>query len=129
IDLSLYSAVIMGSSVYVGRWRPEAIKFLKEKEDILKEKDFWVFSSGPTGSGDPSDILDGWSLPRTQETIINRIGARSIKLFHGKIDPSKLDMLELFTVKTIHAETGDHRDWEAIGAWATSIAEAYQENV
>lgn len=121
IDLSRYSAVILGSSVYVGRWRPEAVKFLEENEEILKTKDFWVFSSGPTGLGEPADILDGWDLPRTQQTIVERIGARDVELFHGKIDLKKLDMLERITIRTIRADAGDYRDWEAIAAWAESI--------
>ncbi|MFT5194780.1 MAG: menaquinone-dependent protoporphyrinogen oxidase [Cellvibrionaceae bacterium] len=122
IDLSRYSAVILGSSVYVGRWRPEAIQFLENNEEALKEKDFWVFSSGPTGLGDPADILDGWALPRTQKAIVDQIGAHDVELFHGKIDLKKLDTLELLTIRTLRADAGDYRDWEAISEWAELIA-------
>ena len=63
-DLSEYDAVVLGSAVYIGGWRKEAVKFLKDNEGALAERTVWVFSSGPAGEGDPVDLLDGWRFPR-----------------------------------------------------------------
>ena len=48
-DLSPYQAVVLGSAVYIGKWRKEAVKFLQANEKALAEKLVWLFSSGPTG--------------------------------------------------------------------------------
>ena len=37
-SLDQYRAVILGSAVYYGRWRKEAVKFLTDRENVLKEK-------------------------------------------------------------------------------------------
>jgi flavorubredoxin len=62
-DLGAYRAVILGSAVYIGQWRKEAARFLKDNEVVLAQKPVWIFSSGPTGEGDPVQLTDGWRLP------------------------------------------------------------------
>ena len=59
-DLVAYKAVVLGSAVYIGRWRKEAVKFLQANEAALAEKPVWLFSSGPTGEGDPVELVKGW---------------------------------------------------------------------
>ncbi|MCL4505492.1 MAG: flavodoxin domain-containing protein [Chloroflexi bacterium] len=49
-----YDAVVLGSAVYVGGWRKEAVAFLEANEAALKTRPVWFFSSGPTGEGDQS---------------------------------------------------------------------------
>ena len=46
-DLTPYKAVILGSAVYIGRWRRSAVKFLEANENLLAERMVWFFSSGP----------------------------------------------------------------------------------
>lgn len=46
-DLHSYKAVVLGSAVYIGRWRKEAVTFLKANEKVLAEQLVWLFSSGP----------------------------------------------------------------------------------
>jgi len=46
-------AVVLGSAVYMRRWRPEARRFLRRFRRELAHRPFWVFSSGPVG--DPAD--------------------------------------------------------------------------
>jgi menaquinone-dependent protoporphyrinogen oxidase len=56
-DIALYDAVVLGSAVYVGRWQGEAADFLKQHEKELAQRPLWLFSSGPTGEGDPKALL------------------------------------------------------------------------
>src|SRR5688500_11299839 len=42
-----YKAVVLGSALYAGRWRPEAGKFLKRNARALSRKPVWLFHSGP----------------------------------------------------------------------------------
>jgi menaquinone-dependent protoporphyrinogen oxidase len=43
------------------------------------------------------------------------------------VDPEKLSLPEKLILKGVKAPTGDFRDWEAVRAWAQSIAEALKE--
>jgi menaquinone-dependent protoporphyrinogen oxidase len=121
--LEPYTAVILGSAVYVGKWRDEAADFLKENEAALAARDVWLFSSGPTGEGDPVALMDDWVLPPELKPVAERVAPREITVFHGDIDPSELGLLEKMAIKAVKAPTGDFRDWEAISEWATAVAE------
>ncbi len=126
-DLSPYWAVILGSAVYYGMWRKDAVKLLKSHEQILATKPTWLFSSGPTGEGDPVELMHGWRFPSKQQEIADRIGPRNYAVFHGAVNPDKLNFFEKRILKNVKAPTGDFRDWEAITAWAASISEALKE--
>jgi len=123
-DLTAYQAVVLGSAVYAGQWRGEAITFLETNEKQLAERPVWLFSSGPTGTGDPAQLMKGWRFPEAQQPIADRIHPRDIAFFHGVLDMQKLSLPEKVIVKGIKAPVGDFRDWETITAWATAIAEA-----
>jgi menaquinone-dependent protoporphyrinogen oxidase len=126
-DLSAYEAVILGSGVYIGNWRKEAAQFLKKHERALGERAVWLFSSGPTGEGDPAKLLNGWRLPAGQQAIADRIHPRDITVFNGALKADKLNFFEKWILKNVKATVGDFRDWDAIAAWAASIANALKE--
>lgn len=122
-NLDGYSAVVLGSAVYAGMWRKEAVDFLEVNEKKLAERAVWLFSSGPTGEGDPVELMKGWSFPDAQRPIADRIGPREIALFHGEIDLKDLNLAEKLIVKGVKAPAGDFRDWQAITTWAAKIGE------
>jgi menaquinone-dependent protoporphyrinogen oxidase len=123
-DLTPYRAVVLGSAVYIGRWRKEAAKFLQIHDRALGERQVWLFSSGPTGQGDPVALTQGWRFPTALQPIADRIHARDIALFQGHANVSKMNWLEKWMLKNVKAPAGDFRDWEAITLWATAIAKA-----
>jgi len=125
-SLDPYTAVILGSAVYVGKWQGAAAKFLENNEQALAARDVWLFSSGPTGEGDPVELMEGWVLPTDLKEVAARIQPHEITAFHGAIDPDELGFLEKTAIKAVKAPTGDFRDWEAISAWATGVGEAVQ---
>jgi menaquinone-dependent protoporphyrinogen oxidase len=126
-DLSAYKAVVLGSGVYVGRWRKEAATFVKANEKVLAGQAVWLFSSGPTGEGDPLKLTSGWRLPGALQPVVDRIQPRDIAVFHGVLDMNQLNVIEKWMIKNVKAPMGDFRDWEAITAWATAIADALKE--
>ena len=128
-DLSAYEAVVLGSAVYIGQWRKQAVKFLKANETALAERPVWLFSSGPTGEGDPVKLTQGWRFPGKLQPIADRIGPRDITVFHGASDPNKLSAIEKWMLKNVKAPVGDFRDWAAITAWAMAIADELKEAV
>jgi len=56
-DLTPYTAVVLGSAVYMFKWRKEAAKFLQKNEQALSQRPVWLFSSGPTDEGDIVDLV------------------------------------------------------------------------
>jgi len=126
-NLAEYNAVILGSAVYIGQWRKEAVKFLETNEKALAERSVWLFSSGPSGEGDPVELLSGWKFPKAQQEIADRIQPRDITVFHGNVDVSKLNFLHKWMIGKVESPVGDFREWEAIAAWGVSIAEALKE--
>lgn len=123
-ELDAYRAVVLGSAVYAGMWRKEAVDFLEAHEKELAERAVWLFSSGPTGEGDPVELMKGWKFPEAQQPIADRIQPQDIAFFHGEIDPKDLNLAEKLIVKGVKAPTGDFRDWETITAWAAAIGDA-----
>lgn len=89
-DLTPYKAVVLGSAVYIGRWHKEAARFLKANEQTLAGKSVWLFSSGPTGEGDPVELLQGWRFPGKLQPIADRIQPRDIAVFHGALEKDEL---------------------------------------
>jgi menaquinone-dependent protoporphyrinogen oxidase len=126
-DLTPYNAVVLGSAVYAGQWRKEAAIFLKNNEAALTERPVWLFSSGPTGKGDPVELMDGWRFPEAQQPVADRIGPRDIAFFGGELDMEKLNLGERLLVKGIKAPVGDFRDWDAIHTWAAKVAKILLE--
>lgn len=123
-DLSAYAAVVLGSAVYAGMWHKAAISLLEKHEQELAGRPVWLFSSGPTGEGDPVKLMKGWTFPEAQQAVADRIGARQRVLFHGVLDEGKLSLPERLLLKAMKAPMGDFRDWDSIRAWARSIADA-----
>ena len=123
-DLSPYQAVILGSAIYMGQWRKEAATFLGTNEKALTERPVWLFSSGPTGEGDPIQLLKGWRLPKAQQPVADRIRPRDIAVFGGALDPKKMNLFEKWIIKNVKASLGDFRDWDAIDTWAKAISDA-----
>ena len=122
-----YQAVIIGSAAYMGMWRKEAVNLLKNNEKLLTKRPVWIFSSGPTGDGDPVQLVQGWRFPKAQQPIIDRIKPRDIAVFHGKLDPDTMNFFEKAIIKNVKSPTGDFRDWNAITAWAKDIAKSLKK--
>jgi menaquinone-dependent protoporphyrinogen oxidase len=126
-DLSGYKNIIIGAAMYMGMWRKEARNFITKNEKALAEKRVWVFSSGPSGKGDPAQLLKGVIVPASIKLILDRIKPQDITVFHGNLDPVKMKGLEKFLVKRVGGDTGDFRDWNMINAWAKKTAMAIKK--
>lgn len=123
-NLSHYRAVVLGSAVYIGLWRKKAARFLKENELILAKKPVWIFSSGPTGEGNPEALLQGWKFPPNLQPILDRLKPRDIAVFGGTLEADRMSFWEKWIIKNVKAPVGDFRDWDAIGKWAEGIAKS-----
>ncbi len=120
-DLTSYKAVVLGSASYFGLWRKEAVKFISENEKQLSELSVWLFSSGPTGAGDPLELLKGWRFPESLRSVIERIKPRSITCFGGKLDLKTMNFFEKMIINKFNSPIGDFRNWKTITSWAEAI--------
>ncbi len=126
-ELNSYKAIIFGSGVYIGNWPQEAAAFLKANEKTLADRPVWLFSTGPTGKGDPVKLLNGWRLPTALQEVADRIHPRDIAVFHGFINPDKLNFIQKWVIKNIvKAPFGDFRDWEMIVSWTSGVAAGFK---
>lgn len=122
-DPSRYAAVVLGSAVYIGQWRSEAVNFLESHAEALAGRPVWMFSSGPTGKGDPLELLQGVLIPEKLRPLIDRIQPRHVAVFHGELVPDALGIGERLIIRGVKAPTGDFRDWDSISGWASAIAD------
>lgn len=115
-----YDAVVLGSAVYMRRWRGGARRFLRVHRHELEGIPWWVFSSGPTG--DPARDNPAWTEPGRTMRTVERLGAREHVVFGGSMPAEPHGRIERSMVEGTPAEWRDRRDWEEIRAWARGIA-------
>jgi menaquinone-dependent protoporphyrinogen oxidase len=121
-EVTAYKAVVIGSAVYIGMWRKEVKKFIKNNEKALSERPVWIFSSGPTGEGDPVKQMSGWIIPPGLKPVIANIKPKDIAVFHGNVNVEKMSGMDKFVIKRVKSPVGDLRDWGMITEWAKKIA-------
>ncbi|MET8764898.1 flavodoxin domain-containing protein [Lentzea sp. NPDC004782] len=112
-----YKAVVLGSALYAGRWRPGAVRMLKRTEHALARKPVWLFHSGPLGASQVPQ-----RAPRRVRELAARIGADQPITFGGRLTAQTAAGF-LARKMARGPMAGDYRDWDAIDQWAHSIAE------
>jgi menaquinone-dependent protoporphyrinogen oxidase len=112
-----YDAVVIGSAVYMGRWRAPARRLLKRESKALSTRPLWLFSSGPVGQPDPS-----FAAPPGIERRAERLGARGHVVFGGRMPVEPANFMERSMVDKCAPELRDLRDWDVIRDWAGNIA-------
>jgi len=116
-DLTPYDVVILGSALYLRRWRKDAVRFLRHNVDALRERQVWLFHSGPVGP----DKDQAQTMPPAVRRLAQNIGARPAVTFAGSLEP---DTAKGFLARRLATGNlaGDFRDWTKIRAWATGIS-------
>jgi len=121
-SLEPYDAVVLGSAVYMKRWRGDAHHFLKRHRKALRHKPFWVFSSGPVG--DPAKDNPEWAEPPKITEKVEDLGGREHVIFGGCLPADPQGFIEKAIVAGTPKELRDRRDWAEIRDWAHAIANA-----
>jgi menaquinone-dependent protoporphyrinogen oxidase len=118
-DLGSYEAFVIGSAVYYGSWLKEATEWVHRNQAVLAQHPVWLFSVGPLGT----EVKDAEQQPKEMAEFLHTLGLRDQRIFFGVLDHSRLSFAERVMVKAVRAPEGDFRDWQAIEAWAESIAQ------
>ncbi len=116
--LSGYDAAVVGSALYMMRWRRSVRRFVKHNAEKLRAMPVWLFSSGPLdASADDHEIPP---VHRVQE-LMGRIGARGHYTIGGRLTPDAKGFPAHAMAKK---NAGDWRDPEHIRRIANEIADA-----
>lgn len=117
-DVTPYRAVVLGSAVYMMRWRREAVRFLRRHRKELAERVVWLFQSGPL---DDSAETQEIPLPKSVIGAAAAAGVRGHATFGGKLAPDASGFIASKMARGEHS--GDFRNFEQIRVWAGRIAE------
>ncbi|MDX1688396.1 MAG: pentapeptide repeat-containing protein [Candidatus Promineifilaceae bacterium] len=117
-DVSFYSAVVLGSSIRLGRWLTSAVRFLETHQSVLSEVPVAYFTTCLTLATESAESRQ--KVLAYMEPILEMapdVEPVALGLFAGSLDPS----MQLLVPGGPY---GDFRDWEAIRAWAEEIRPA-----
>lgn len=118
-SLDRFDAVVLGSAVYMKRWRGDAKHFLKKHRKALRQMPFWVFSSGPVG--DPAQDDPEWMEPPKLAEKVEEMGGRAHVVFGGCVPAEPQGFMERAMAEGVPKEYRDRRDWDEIRSWAQQI--------
>lgn len=124
-DLASYRAVVAGSAIQGGQWLPEAKQFVQTHQAALAQKPFAAFLVCMTLAM-PHAEKYRQGVAEWLEPVRELLRPVSEGLFAGTLDISKVpsfgDRLK-FRLSVIFGvwKEGDHRDWQAIRAWAADL--------
>jgi menaquinone-dependent protoporphyrinogen oxidase len=118
-SLAGYRAVVVGSAIRMGRWLPEAAKFVEKQRETLRRLPTAYFLAS---------IYLVEDTPEMKRTVLAYLDPvrkvlepASIGLFAGKVDLSKLSWLERKMAESTKSPVGDFRDWGAVQTWTEEL--------
>jgi menaquinone-dependent protoporphyrinogen oxidase len=114
-NLADYDGIILGGSLYIGRWHPDAIRFLERNRHELATIPFAVFAMGPMTLKEADVAGSHVQLSKALAKFAD-LSPSATAIFGGAVDPKKLR----FPLSRMPAS--DARDWQAIAAWAGDVA-------
>ena len=117
-----YDAVVLGSAVYMKRWRGDAKHFLRDHAEELSRIPFWVFSSGPVGDPAEAPGSRAGSSRRGSSIAPSSSACANTSSSEAGSPPSRAGRSSGRWPRTRPQEYRDMRDWEQIRSWAPGIA-------
>ncbi|WP_420630029.1 pentapeptide repeat-containing protein [Candidatus Leptofilum sp.] len=118
-NISIYHGIILGSSIRIGRWLPEAVACVERIQEALPEKLVAYFTTCLTMIEDSKEsrdtVLDYMKPVLNLVPDVNPIG---LGLFAGSLDPQRRAIIT-------GGPHGDYRNWDAIRAWAKEMREIF----
>ena len=114
-SLEHYDAVVLGVAIYNAKWHPDVHQFLSQYQESLSQRPLAIFALGPLSTSKAAmrnsrRQLDGELIKYPWLKPV------ALEMFVGKLDPSKLGFFE-----RLMSPASDHRNWDAIRAWANEL--------
>jgi menaquinone-dependent protoporphyrinogen oxidase len=129
-DLTIYKAVVAGSSIQEGKWLPEALEFIQTYRSLLSQKPFAVFVVCMTLAMPKADKYR-YAVAAWLDSVRSLVKPVSEGLFAGGLSIGKIPSFGdrfKFRLSVMFGvwKEGDHRDWKAISDWAKSLVPLLQ---
>ena len=119
-SLAGYNAVVIGAPVYTGKVTGDVAAFVAANKDELSHLPVAGFVTGIAPvypkTGDVKEFTDQFV------TALAPIRPVAITMFAGTLDAGKMNFVERSLTSLLKVPTGDFRDWDAIAAWARTLA-------
>ena len=114
-----YNAVVIGVPVYTGKIAGDVATFTKRHRETLVRVPVAGFVTGIAPvypkTGDIS------SFTRQLEAALDPVRLVAVTMFAGRLDASRLSLIERGMTSLLKVPTGDFRNWDAIAAWAREL--------
>jgi len=126
--LERYSAVVLGTAIYIFRLHKDARRFLSRYREALTERPVAIFAMGPFHNDEKEwqSVREQLDKELAQFPWLTPV-AREI--FGGKFDPANLRLPYNLLPALKGMPASDIRDWAAIRAWASNLAPMLQSVV
>jgi len=119
-SLAGYNAVVIGAPVYTGKVSGDVATFVSASREELSRLPVAGFVTGIAPvypkTGDMKEFIDQLI------TALAPIRPVAVTMFAGSIDAIRLNFIERSLTSLMKVPTGDFRDWDAITAWARTLA-------
>jgi menaquinone-dependent protoporphyrinogen oxidase len=130
IDVSPYSAVVVGTGIHMGRVHRDMPPFVKKHRQALSKVPVAYFVVCLTMKEDTEENrreVEAY-LDKVRKEV-SEVQPVDVGLFAGAVltegkDYEKLSWLMRLVLKAMGSAEGDYRDWDAIRDWATGLRPA-----
>lgn len=124
-----YRMVVLGTPIYMGHWLGDVNRFLLQYREALTQQPVTFFALGPTHTGE-----EEWRGARAQfDQELAKfpwLTPITTEMFGGRFDPANLrfpdNLIARLPASPLHNQpASDVRDWTAVRAWASNLAEKH----
>ena len=119
-SLAGYNAVVIGAPVYTGKVTGDVAAFVSTNKDELSRVPVAGFVTGIAPVFPKTGDVKGFTDQLV--TALSPVRPVAVTMFAGTLDAGKMNLVERSLTTLMKVPTGDFRDWDAITAWAKTLA-------
>jgi menaquinone-dependent protoporphyrinogen oxidase len=119
-SLAGYNAVVLGAPVYTGKVTGDVAAFVSTNKDELSRVPVAGFVTGIAPVFPKTGDVKGFTDQLV--TALSPVRPVAVTMFAGTLDAGKMNLVERSLTMLMKVPTGDFRDWDAIAAWAKTLA-------
>jgi menaquinone-dependent protoporphyrinogen oxidase len=119
-SLAGYNAVVIGAPVYTGKVTGDVAAFVSTNKDELSRVPVAGFVTGIAPVYPKTGDVKGFTDQLV--TALSPVRPVAVTMFAGTLDAGKMNLVERSLTTLMKVPTGDFRDWDAIAAWAKTLA-------
>jgi menaquinone-dependent protoporphyrinogen oxidase len=119
-DLDEYDAAVVGSAIRGSKWLSEAVGFVSERQEALRQMPVAYFAVCLTMRENTEEHRA--EVAAYIDPVRDVVAPVDVGLFAGAMDRSRFSFPMRLIVKAIKAPEGDFRDWVTVREWAAGLS-------